>query len=215
MKTKHAFKAFVFFIILFFNFIIPARPALAAPRSDLPAFPDFVAGVTNGQAGVIRGVYVPGVLAYRVVQQPAENPFYVSPIQNVVTQFSMAAQNNVIGLLAHNHLAGAVFSNLSMGQEIRIVYGDGKVTYYVVNQIARFQAMQPDSSYSNFIDLNSNITYTAQDVFRMFYQNSGQVVFQTCILSNGQPSWGRLFVSAVPAVLTYLPETRTVEIQAR
>ena len=215
MRTKFAFKPFVLFIIFSFNLIIPVRPARAAPEPVLPTFSDFVVAVTNGQAGVIRGVYVPGVLAYRVVQQPVDKPVYVSPIQDIVTQFGLAAQNNVIGLLAHNHLAGATFSSLFVGQEVRIVYGDGKVTYYMINQITRFQALQPESIYSNFLDLSSNITYTYQEIFAMFYQNSGQVVFQTCIMADGEASWGRLFVTATPAFLIYLPEIHTVAIHAR
>src|SRR5512137_1911565 len=126
MKIKHIITAVVLFTALC-SLIIPLRFARAADGTSLPAFPDFIASVINGQAGVVRGVYVPGVLAYPVYQQAENDPGFVSEKDGVVTQFHLAAKNNVIGLLAHNTLAGASFSNLMVGQEVRIVYGDSKV----------------------------------------------------------------------------------------
>ena len=81
---------------------------------------------------MIQGVYVPGTLALRVMQQPAAEPESVPAMDGVATQFSPAVQSRVIGLLAHNDLAGASFSSLRIGQEVRIVYGDGRVEYYQV-----------------------------------------------------------------------------------
>ena len=198
MKTKNSFKAIVL-VVLLVGLLVPFLPVSAAEKVQLPAFTDFVTSVTNGQATIVRGVYVPGVMAYRVVTQSSDNPGYVSQAEGVVTQFGMAVQYKVIGLLAHNYLAGASFSNLSVGQEIRIIFGDGRVVYYTVNRVARFQALQPISGYSNFVDLSSNVTYTAQDIFTKFYQGGDHVTFQTCILRDGNSSWGRLFVTAVPS----------------
>ena len=214
MKTKTSLKVFVL-VVLLAGLLIPFMPARAAEGVMLPTFSDFVTTVTNGQAGVVRGVYVSNVMAYRVVTQSADNPGFVSQKAGVVTQFSMAEQYNVTGLLAHNNLAGASFSNLVVGQEIRIIYGDGRVATYMVNQVARFQALQPNSDDSDFVDLSSNVTYSAQTVFAMFYHGGDHVTFQTCIQQNGNASWGRLFVTAVPASLAYNPETHTVKFQPK
>ena len=169
VRTKIAFKVFIL-VALLAGLLIPFKPACAAESVALPTFPDFVTMVMNGQAEVVRGVYVPGVMADRVVTQSAGNPGYVSRLAGTVTQFNMAARYQVIGLLAHNDLAGVSFSNLVVGQEIRIVYGDGRVAIYMVDQAIRFQALQPLSENSDFLDLSSKSTYSAQAIFKMFYQ---------------------------------------------
>ena len=197
MNNKNLLKALVG-LILFLCLAIPSRQAEAVKGSVLPTFSDFVGEVMNGEANVVRGVYVPGVLALRVAQQPLGDPGSVLQLDGVATQFRAAADNHNIGLLAHNNLAGATFSSLQIGQEVRIVYGDGRVNYFIVNLMDSFQALQPDSQYGDFVDLNSNVTYTAQDIFSMFYSGSTHVTFQTCILKDGDASWGRLFVTAVP-----------------
>jgi hypothetical protein len=211
VKTKITFKAIIL-VALLAGLLIPFMPARAAESVALPAFPDFVTMMTNGQADVVRGVYVPGVMAYRVVTQPAGNPGYVSRSEGTVTQFSMAARYKVTGLLAHNYLAGVSFSNLVVGQEIRIVYGDGRVATYMVNQVTRFQALQPSIENSDYVDLGTNSTYSTQAIFKMFYQGGDHVTFQTCILRDGNMSWGRLFVTATPASFVYNYETSAMEL---
>lgn len=198
MKTKNPLKAIVLFALFASLVIIPWMPAHAADSMLLPAFSDFVGAVTDGQAGFVRGVYVPGVMAYRVVQQPADNPGYVTPAEGVVTQFSMATQYGTIGLLAHNLLAGENFVNLQTGQEVRTIYGDGTISNYTISSINRYQALDPYSTGSNFIDLNTGVTYTALEMFAMYYQGADHITFQTCILQDGNSSWGRLFITATP-----------------
>jgi len=185
-------------LALFILILLPVRSASAAEKGNPQAFSGFIASVVNGQAKEVRGVYVPGILALRVLQQPQGDPGLVLRVDGVATQFRLAARNRVIGLLAHNDLAGAAFSGLKIGQEVRIVYGDGRVAYYQINRLARFQAFQPGSRKENYVDLNSNATYSAQEIFSMFYDGAAHVTFQTCILRDGNSSWGRLFVTAVP-----------------
>ncbi len=197
MKTKNSLKAIVLFA-LFAGLLIPWMPVRAADSMLLPAFSDFVASVTTGQAGVVRGVYVPGVMAYRVVLQSSDNPGYVSATEGVVTQFSMAAQYGTIGLLAHNYLAGASFVNLQPGQEVRIIYGDGTISYYTISSINSYQALDPYGTGGNFIDLNTGVTYTVSEMFTVYYQGADHITFQTCIAQDGNLSWGRLFITATP-----------------
>jgi hypothetical protein len=180
-------------------FIQPA-PALAAGNGGtaLPTFVEFRKSVQNGDANVLRGVYVPDVLALPITQQPAGNAGYVSSKLGEVTQFGMAAQFGNIGLLAHNHLSGSSFSQLAIGQEVRLVYGNGKVEYYVIAQIMQFQALDPNSPYSSFRDLTNNETMTAEQLFNKVYRGERHVTFQTCIASSESLSWGRLFVIATP-----------------
>jgi hypothetical protein len=172
--------------------------ALGDGESSLPDFAEFLKTVQNNEANTLRGVYIPDVLAFPVVQQPAENAGYVSPLDGEITQFRMAAKSGNVGLLAHNHLAGRFFSQLAIGQEVRLVYGNGKVEYFVIRQILQYQALQPTSQYSAFRDLSNDEQLTAEQVFGKVYTGSRHVTFQTCIAGPGSPSWGRLFVIAIP-----------------
>jgi hypothetical protein len=133
-----------------------------------------------------------------VIQQPAGEAGYVSPIDGEVTQFGMAARFENVGLLAHNHLSGRFFSQLRLGQEVRLVYGNGKVEYFVITQIMEYQAFQPTSQYSTFRDLRTAEQLTAEQLFKKVYTGDRHVTFQTCIAGPGSPSWGRLFVIAIP-----------------
>ena len=183
------------FVCLFFNPI----PTQALGNSEaLPSFAEFSKTVQNNQASVLRGVYVPDVLAFPVVQQPAGNAGYVSFNDSEITQFGMASQFGNVGLLAHNNLSGRFFSQLAVGQEVRLVYGDGKVEYFVITQVLNFQAFEPTSPYSSFRDLANDETLTAEQLFNKVYRGDRHVTFQTCIAAPGSPSWGRLFVIAVP-----------------
>src|SRR5574341_335350 len=92
----------------------------------------FVRHVSNGQPGVIRGVFVPGRFALSVIQQPENNATFVSNKRDLVTQFEKAARNGVTGLLAHNYLSGRLFYQLTSGQEVFVVYGDGAIQRYRV-----------------------------------------------------------------------------------
>ena len=167
-------------------------------NTNLPSFPDFSQTVQNGQATVLRGVYVNHILALPVIQQPSGNAGFVSSSDNQTTQFRMASQFGNIGLLAHNHLAGKSFAQLSIGDEVLMVYGDGRVEYFVVQEVLKYQALQPNSPYSSFRNLDKDETINAEQMFKRVYFGDRHVTFQTCIDAEGNASWGRLFVIAVP-----------------
>jgi len=185
----------VLFVSLFFNPI----PAQALESNEaLPTFSEFSKSVQNNQAGVLRGVYISDVLALPIVQQPAGSAGYVSFNDGEITQFGLASQFGNVGLLAHNNLSGSLFSKLAAGQEVRLVYGDGKVEYFVIKQTLKYQALQPTSPYSSFRDLTNDENLTAEQLFNKVYRGDRHITFQTCIEANGNLSWGRLFVIAAP-----------------
>jgi hypothetical protein len=188
----------LFIIALSFLFTPVLVKAESPAELSLPDFSFFVESVKDGNADVLKGVYVHNILSLPVVQQPVGNPGYVSQNDEVVTQFSMAAEVGNVGLLAHNHLAGKTFMNLSFGDEVRLIYGDGKVEYFIVTDLYRYQALQPYSPYSEFRDLETDQTITAVDLFRKVYRGDRHVTFQVCIEANGIDAWGRLFVVAYP-----------------
>ncbi len=187
-------------VVLLTGFFLNTRPThpIVQAESAPSDFARFSKSVQDGEAGVLRGVYVQNVLALPVVQQPANDPYYVSTRDGEVTQFSMVSQYGNIGLLAHDTLSGRFFSDLATGQEVRLVYGDGQVDYFTVEQILRFQALDPDSITSSFRNLDRNEVLSAGGMFNRAYVGGRRLVFQTCIDANGNASWGRLFVVAVP-----------------
>ena len=195
--TRTALSLNIFFLFLTGLFLNP-RPTQAIENTEdfLPSLIDFSKTVQNGEADVLRGVYVANVLALPVVQQPADEPYYVSNHDGQATQFSIASQYGNIGLLAHNNLSGRLFSQLAVAQRVLLVYGNGRVESYVIGQILRFQALQPESISSSFRNLDRNEVLSSGEMFSRAYIGERRLVFQTCIAAQGNASWGRLFVIA-------------------
>jgi len=166
-----------------------------------PDLEGFVRTVSNGQESQLVGVYVQGQFALPVIQQPAGQVNYVSTDDQIVTEYSRSAGYGVIGLLAHNTLSsGQSFFKLKPGQEVVLVYGNGRQARYRVERIENYQALGPTDPFSDFIDLNGpgQQLIRNQELFQRIYEVSGQLVFQTCFEANGDPSWGRMFVIANP-----------------
>ena len=179
--------------------------AVAAPANDSPAAPaaannleSFISSVQNGNGSQIVGIYSQGNMAFEVGGQPSGNAGYVTSSASEVTRFGLASQYGSKGFLAHNYLAGASFFNLSSGDIITLVYGDGSTQNYQIQTVRRFQALQPNSTQSNFVDLDNGGNLSASDLFHQIYNSDNPVVLQTCIANDGISTWGRLFVIAVP-----------------
>lgn len=195
-KTVRSTSLLVTFLISIFYNPLSTK---ALGNVALPSFSDFSKTVQNGKSGILRGVYVADVLALPIIQQPAGNAGYVSGNDGEITQFGMPSQYGNIGLLAHNHLSGKLFSQLSIGQEVRLVYGDGKTETFVITEVLSYQALQPTSPYSSFSNMNKkDETLTAEQMFKRVYLGDRHVTFQTCIEAYGNSSWGRMFVIAIP-----------------
>ena len=186
---------------------LPSAPRIldnsaAAASAELLSLTDFIAAVQTGDSSRLVGVYVKRVMALRVVQQPAGSPGYVSSTEGVATQFGLAAQYDVIGLLAHNFAAGSKFFDIRSGDRITLVYGDGRTAEYQVSQIHSYQALSPNSASSNFKDLDSGKTLSAQELFNQVYTGAPHLTLQTCIQQGDVDSWGRLFIIAQPVPST-------------
>ncbi|MBC8504104.1 MAG: hypothetical protein H8D34_04565 [Chloroflexi bacterium] len=171
---------------------------LSESVSHVPNSEEFISAVGNGISGEIRGVYVPGVFALRVQQQPGNDANYVSSVVGAATQFEHAAQYGVTGFLAHNYLSGSLFFDLEVDHEVLVVYGDGSTKRYMVREVQQYQALQPNSPYSDFVDLDTNQKLSSGDLFNRVYAGEDHVTFQTCIAEDGNLTWGRLFVIATP-----------------
>jgi hypothetical protein len=176
------------------------RPALAMHATDgpLPLLTSFVEHVAVGEAGSLVGVYAPGHFALEVVQQPKGRPAYISESLDQLTQFGPAGEFETTVLLAHNVLGGEYFPDLSPGVSIILVAADGGLQRFTVTETKRFQALHPNSLYSQFLDLDTGRLLRSSDLADEMYNRPSELVLQTCIEVDGLTQWGRLFVIATP-----------------
>lgn len=170
------------------------KPVVTLP----PALQGLINSVKDGQHDVVKGVYVDGVLALKVIQQPDNDWAFVSTDWGTATEFQNARANGVTGLLAHNFLSGQLFYDLKIGQEVEIVYGDGDVRSYTINNILKFQKLDLTSLTSDFIDLRTNKKVSVGTVFNEVYSGGDHVTLQTCLEKDGVSNWGLEFIIATP-----------------
>lgn len=146
---------------------------------------------SGSRVHAVTEVRATGKFAFPVVQSGNN-----TPTGNVIGQYAYAANRGSIGLLAHNFAAGASFYTLAGGDEVIITFSNGKTKRFVVNNVLRFQATDPNDFSKPFIASNGK-EFTAKQVFNQAYK-SNWVTFQTCIQNAGSPTWGLLFVQAAP-----------------
>jgi hypothetical protein len=169
----------------------------ASPDSNFISLSEFAGAVQDG-TDQIKGLYSKDLMSLRVVQQPDGNNGYVSSVSGVATQFRPASQNDSVGMLAHNFAAGTFFAKAQTGNEISVIYGNGTIKTYKVAEIHRYQALQPNSTSSSFVDLDTHAKLSATSLFNTIYGGKTHLTLQTCIAQGDVDSWGRLFVIAYP-----------------
>lgn len=147
---------------------------------------------------MVSGVYFGENRFLRVVDQPSGKPGYISSISNTATNFQLASRYGNIGLIAHNYLGGRIFNDLKIGDKIYIMDGFGRKKNYRVIEMLRYQAVNPRSTRSNFINLENKQLCTATDVFKRVYTGKHHLVLQTCIKKGKNQEWGRIFIIAQP-----------------
>jgi len=176
---------------------LPTPRGMVASRR--PILSEAPQTIQNLEADRLRNLYFGDSVILPVVQQPGDKPNYVSTNDGEVTQFSSASQYGNIGLLAHNYLSGKSFSHLAIGQEIHLEYEDGKTESFIITEILHYRALQPKDPFSSFQNLNDkDEILSASQMFERVYAGGRHITLQTCIAKNGNSSWGRLFVVAIP-----------------
>lgn len=165
---------------------------------NLPSLNEFIASVSDGQAGIVRGLYIPGLIALKIVQQPEGQIDFISYEEDSATQFQSPSHFGVIGLLAHNFLSGRFFFQIEPGQVLTIVYGDGRIEEFKVDDIHDYQRLTELDLHSDFQDLNTQKTVTADQVFQQYYQGQRHLTLQTCLESEGNWNWGIRMITAYP-----------------
>ncbi len=184
--------------ILFCVFALPAQVQAKDVPDTFPSLTAFIETVKDGNASVLRGVYVQNVMAFPIVQQPARDDIFVSADPSVVTQFNLVKRTGNVGLLAHNYLAGKSFSNIKVGDQIILIYGDGHLEGFEMKSALRYQTLDPLNPYSHFKDLESRTILTSEQLFNKVYRGKYHLTLQTCFENEGNLSWGMLFIIAKP-----------------
>lgn len=186
-------------LTIFINSLLPSTKVHAEESpNNFPSLSSFIDNINNGDANTVSGVYVHNKIAFQIIQQPLGSPAFVSNENHLVTQFSIASEVGNIGLLAHNYLAGADFSELEKGDVIILIYGDGRTQSFIVEETLQYRATDPLSPYSHFENLNGEEFLSAEQLFNKVYRGEFHVTLQTCIEKDGNLSWGRLFIIAKP-----------------
>ena len=175
-----------------------ATPVLTTSTNTLPGLDEFIHKVADGKAKDVCGLYIPGITALKVVQQPAGNIAYIDLNNNTATQFQSANAFGAVGLLAHNFLAGQNFFHIVLGDDMILVNGDGSTHHYQVSNIADYQRLVPSDLRSNFLEVSSNQLLTADQLFGKFYQKAHHLILQTCINHGGNPDWGVRLIDGNP-----------------
>ncbi len=196
MRTKSLFTRVPFFILLITTLFVLVPPAQAGGEDSSSTLEAFIAAVQNGQPETLRGVYVPNVMAYPVVQQPQENSAFVSEQAGTVTEFNMARRLGNVGLLAHNTLAGNSFFKIQPGAPIILAYGAGRTETFIVEKILSYQKL-PYGMYQN---LETREVVGIDSLFETVYGGEYHLTLQTCVSAEGNNDWGRLFIIARPLV---------------
>ena len=178
--------------------ILEEAQDLARNEHVLPGLERLIQEVAGGQPDSVRGVYVEGIMALSVVQQPGGDVGFVSFEEGTATQFQSPIRYDIIGLLAHNFLSGRLFYHLNAGQEIVLVFGNGSLRRYRVTDIADFERLTRANLRSNFLDLETASVVTADQVFQRFYNGEHHLTLQTCIEKDGVWNWGVRFIIAEP-----------------
>ena len=154
----------------------------------------------------VSGLYLGNRRFLHAVSQPSGKPEYVSSMSDVVTNFQLASRYGNIGLIAHNYLAGRHFLDLKIDDVVHVMDGKRRTRLYRVTKIYQYQALNPRSPRSNFIDLENSNHCTAKEVFERVYMGKHHLVLQTCIRKGDIEEWGRQFVIADP--IRYAPPSR-------
>ena len=155
----------------------------------------------NNPSELLYELYIDRNTSFRIVQQPVGKGNFVTNLPDFVTEFQLASNYGSIGILAHNYLAGQYFFQISQGQKLKLIYSDKSTSSFIVTKVQQYQALSPNSPMSDFVDLNTGEYLTASQLFKRIYSNqTGNLILQTCIFNDQNPTWGRLFVIAEPLI---------------
>lgn len=152
---------------------------------------DYADGLFIGESRIV-GVWSQDNFEFPTEVQPTGNPLFVTrdPEEVSIFQRPIDSETQVIGLLAHNTLAGKDFKNIKIGETVYVIRGDGMVAEYTITKIKTYQKLK-----EGLVDLASGNKLTQQEVYDRMYGGEHHIVLQTCLTRGGNTSWGLVFYS--------------------
>jgi len=220
MKSKHVlFTLWLSALMLLVTPVLPVtgpinrEPTTTSPKNTGPTPSQAQEAIGDGNQHLTR-VKFPGNTSYRVIEQPPENPAFVAETPDTLTHFGLAEKFGTIGLMAHNYLAGKTFLELKPGDPVDLVYEEARIDRYRITEVRKFQALVPNSPYSDFLDLQDGTRYSASELFREIYGQNNRLIFQTCLRKGNQSSWGRVFLIGIQIPKEQLVMPFTLNSQA-
>jgi hypothetical protein len=104
-------------------------------------------------------------------------------------------------LLVHSFMDTAQNIYSLKEADVFFLYQGNEISFWRVEEIDMYQALTPDSTQSDFIDLeNPGEVLDTNTAFWEVYgavRDQETIVLQTCFTRDGDPNWGRYFVRAV------------------
>lgn len=144
----------------------------------------------------INGIFLTRKRFLRVIDQPKGRPGFISGESGIATKFRMASEHGNIGLIAHNYLEGKHFLNLKVGDKLYVTNENEEEQCYRIKKIHRFQALDPRSPRSDFLNLKTRNKLKFDELFNQIYTGDHRLVLQTCIEKDEDQEWGRFFAIA-------------------
>ncbi len=94
----------------------PTPTPTPTPQPTFPTLEEFISQIASGQSSDWRGFYAENLFTARIIQQPPNNYSFISWEADVLTQY-MLAEDDIVGLLAHNTHAGKYYFLLNIGDQ--------------------------------------------------------------------------------------------------
>ncbi len=164
------------------------RPSLPARFDDVPSLDAFRRSVTNGNGAQLTGIWVDGILAYKVLPGSKNK---ASSRQNTAVIYQWAEGHGVTALLVHNYLGGTRLYNLDPGVRIAAIYGNGAVDWYLSRGGTWYESRDySDGGFKGPFRLWScsgcKFDISVDDIRWRHYSGAHHLAFQTCAYSEGR-----------------------------
>ena len=168
-------------------------------QNEIPNLEDFRRSVTNGRADQLTGLWVEGVLAFKVLPGTSNT---APSTKDTVSIYNWAEDHGVTGFLIHDYLGGTRLYHLNPGVRIAAIYGNGGVDRYVSRGGTWYESKTYTSRgfkgpFRIWSCVDCSFDVTVQDIRWRHYTGAHRLAFQTCVTAEG-----RIGLMIVEAYLT-------------
>jgi hypothetical protein len=183
-------------------------PDAERESGELPSLEAFRRSVSGGDPGRLAGIWVEGVLAFRVQQGLTR---YAPTTKDTLSIYDWAWEHGVIGLLIHNYRGGTQLYQLNPGLHIAAIYGNGGVDWYVSRGGAWYESRTPSSGgfagpFRAWSCSDCDYEISVRELHDRHYAGLPHLAFQTCVYAEGRSG-----LVIIEAYLDHQPSESDVE----